>query len=422
MTGAPIVRLGARILSSGLDYLDWLSGDAFIKPNAHVGEPVGIGIVGCGFVADFYAASLASHPELAIKAAFDLDRSRAERLIARTGGTVCADLDQLLGDPAVSIIVNLTNPTSHAQVTRAALEAGKHVYSEKPLALDLGEASALVDLAKARGVLLGCAPCTALGDTAQAVHKAIKRGDIGTPRLVYAELDDGPIHKMQPWEWASPQGTPWPWQDELKTGCTLEHAGYHLSWMVMMFGPIVTVSGFSRLVAPDKTLPEGDKLNLGSDFSVGCLTFSSGVTARLTCSTVAPHDHRFRVIGDEGEIFTDACWNMDAPVWLRRFSTLGLRAETYPVVQRIGLLRRLFGLDGRLSDMRPRPPWRGRFRRHHIDYALGIADLARAMQTGRQPALSGENALHVTAALLAIDRAGSGAEVIPSPTVQGPAS
>ncbi len=417
-----MVRIGARILSSGLDFLDWLGGDRTGKPAVQGGEPLGIGIVGCGFVADFYAASLANHPELAIKSAFDLDRSRAERVIAQTGGTVSDDLEQLLRDPAVSIVVNLTNPASHAHITRAALQAGKHVYSEKPLALDMGEASELVDLAKARGVMLGCAPCTALGDTAQAIHKAVKRGDIGTPRLVYAELDDGPIHKMQPWEWASPQGTPWPWQDELATGCTLEHAGYHLSWMVMMFGPIETVSGFARLVAPDKGLPEGSGLSPGNDFSVGCLTFSNGVTARLTCSTVAPHDHRFRVIGDEGEIFTDACWNMDAPVWVRRFSALGLRAETYPVVQRIGLLRWIFRLDGRLSDLRPRPPWRRRLRRHHIDYALGIADLARAIQTGRQPALSGENALHVTAAMLAIDRAGSGTSVIPSPAAQGKAS
>lgn len=410
MTGGGFFgRARSRFRHQLLDRLEGMAAKAPYPPLPGIGSasgsrPIGIAIVGCGFVADFYAACLPAWPMLMLRAVHDRDDARAAAFAGRNPGVTVASLDVLLADPNIAIIVNLTNPASHAAITRAALMAGKHVYSEKPMALDIAEAGELVALARARSLHLACAPCTVLSETAQAMRFAIARGDIGTVRLVYAELDDGPVHQMRPQEWASPQGTPWPWVDELATGCTLQHACYHLGWMTLMFGPIEAVSGISRTLDPDKGL---GPIAPGPDFSVACVTFRSGVTARLTCSTIAPHDQLFRVIGDRGELFTDACWHGKAPVYLRRHSDTTMRAEGFPVIRRHALLRALFGLHGSLSDLSPRATWRERIARHQIDYASGIADLARALAEGGEPVMSGERALDVARAVIAIDGAGS---------------
>lgn len=400
-------RVAARLLNWALDWLEHAGSRAPFPATFDLGPdsstvPLGIGIVGCGFVADFYAANLPSWPALSLRAVHDSNPVRANAFAARNQVPMHHSLEMLLSDPNIDLVVNLTNPVSHAAVTRASLLANKHVYSEKPLALDIREAEELVALARSRGLHLACAPCTVLGATARALQAAIARGDIGTPRLVYAELDDGPVHRMQPENWASPEGTPWPWTDELAMGCTLEHAGYHLSWLVALFGSVENVTGFSHVLAPEKGPFD---FAPGPDFSVGCIVFSSGVVARLTCSTVAAHNHRFRVIGDEGELITDACWHDLAPVRLRRYDAISLRAETFPIIRRHTVLRRLFGLDGSRSDLSPRVSWRDRISRHRIDYASGIADVARAIYENGTTTMSGESALTVTRTMLAIEDA-----------------
>lgn len=400
-------RVVTRLRNRALDWLEYAGSRApypaalDMRPGSST-EPLGIGIVGCGFVADFYAANLPSWPILSLRAVHDSNPVRANAFAARNQVTAHHSLGALLSDSNIDLIVNLTNPESHSAVTRAALIANKHVYSEKPLALDMRDAEELVVLARSRGLHLACAPCTVLGATARALQAAIARGDIGTPRLVYAELDDGPVHQMQPESWASPEGTPWPWTDELAMGCTLEHAGYHLSWLVALFGAVESVTGFSHVLVPEK-----GKLDFepGPDFSVGCIVFRSGVVARLTCSTVAAHNHRFRVIGDKGELITDACWHDHAPIRLRRYDAITLRAESFPFIRRHTMLRRLFGLDGSRSDLSPRIGWRARISRHRIDYASGIADLARAICENGSSTMSGESALTVTRTTLAIEEA-----------------
>ena len=262
---------------------------------------IGIGIVGCGFVADFYAATLPLHPELALVGCTDLNETRALVFAQRNGCVAFLTLNDLLQDNRIEIVVNLTNPESHAEVTGASLEAGKHVYTEKPLASDLAIARELTELAKSRGLVLASAPCSVLGETAAAMRAAVRRGDIGPVRLAYAELDDGPIHRMRPDRWASTAGTPWPWRNEFMTGCTVEHASYHLTWLVALFGSVVRLIAFSGVMVPDKH-PDLPADLCAPDFSVATLVFESGVVARLTCSIVAPHDHSLRLIGDFGRL------------------------------------------------------------------------------------------------------------------------
>jgi predicted dehydrogenase len=325
--------------------------------------------------------------------------------LPRNGCAAFPTLERLLEDDRIEIVVNLTNPESHAEVTRASLEAGKHVYSEKPLASDLATAQELAELAKSRGRVLASAPCSVLGEAAAAMRAAVRRGDIGPIRLAYAELDDGPIHRMRPEGWASPAGTPWPWRDEFMTGCTVEHASYHLSWLVALFGSVTRVIAFSRAMVPDKH-PDLPADLCAPDFSVAILLFESGVVARLTCSVVAPHDHSLRLIGDAGVLEVDEVWHFGAPLKIQPEGRLTLRAETYPWLTRHGWTRSLFGIRPRRSDLSPRAGLRRRLRRHEMDYALGPAEVAAALREGRRCRLSPELALHVTEITHAIANAG----------------
>jgi predicted dehydrogenase len=120
-----------------------------------------IGIIGTGFVADLYMRSLATFPQIEVTAAYDIDGARLSRFCSHWKIRAAKDLREILDDGAnsASLILNLTNPSAHFEVSRACLEAGKHVYSEKPLAMNMSEARALHALAKSIELLLASAPC-----------------------------------------------------------------------------------------------------------------------------------------------------------------------------------------------------------------------------------------------------------------------
>jgi predicted dehydrogenase len=354
-----------------------------------------IAIVGCGYVSDYYVVTLANHPELELVGVADRFVDRAERLAAfHRLPRVYPTLDRLLADPTVEAVVNLTNPRSHYEVSRAALEAGKHVYSEKPLAMTINEARELVACAEARGLQLAGAPCSLLGEAAQTLWKALRDGRIGQPRLAYAELDDGPIHLMGCDTWRSASGAPWPAQDELETGCTMEHAGYYLAWLLAFFGPARTVTAFATRIVSDRGIP---LRRAAPDFSVGCVEFETGVVARLTCGLFGPHDHALRIIGDDGVLSLEECWDYGAPVLLSRRTRLGLKAEKHPT------LARLTGLGPRrLRAVRPaRFRWRTAGA-NRMDFSRGIAELAAAVRAGRPSRLHADFALHVNEVVLAL--------------------
>lgn len=351
-------------------------------------------IVGCGYVADYYLSTLNNHPGLELLGVFDRDSERAERCAARYRLNRYPTFEALLRDERVELVANLTNPSSHFSVSRAALEADKHVYSEKPLATALPEAQELVELAERRGLLIASAPCNVLGEAAQTLWKALREGRIGTPRLAYAEIDDGPVPLMSYRKWVSHSGTPWPFKDEFEVGCTLEHAGYYLGWLTAFFGPATRLTSFAHVLLPDK----GVALDVRApDLSVGCLEFASGVVARLTCSLYAAHDHRLRIHGDAGVISTADCWDYGSPVLLSRRTSLGLRAEKHP------RLAQWVGLGPRRVPLARRPRFRWRVRgANRMDFCRGIAELADALREQRPPRLSARWSLHVNELALAM--------------------
>ncbi|KIZ42336.1 MULTISPECIES: Gfo/Idh/MocA family oxidoreductase [Rhodopseudomonas] len=350
-------------------------------------EPLGIAIIGCGYVADSYRYGLPFHGErLRLVGVFDRDPQRLAAFVACWGDTPYASLQQALDDPAVRIVVNLTCPESHANVTRAAIAAGKNVYSEKPLALTMAQATELRDAARAAGVRLSSAPCNVLGESAQTALSAVRAGRIGKIRLAYAELDDGMIHRANYHGWLSKSGRAWPARGEFETGCTFEHAGYALTILGAMFGPVRRVSAFASVQIPDKhTTPPLDSAT--PDFSVGLLEYDNGVVARLTNSIVAPYDHRMRIVGDDGHLEISELWDYASPVVLRRAA----QGRVARLIE-----RKLPWLAGRrLGLVRP-PLFPGGRGRPTMDFLRGVEELAEVVTSGRDSRLDEDFAVHIT--------------------------
>ncbi len=356
-----------------------------------------IAFVGCGYVASFYLASLPNYPQLDLAGVYDQQTDRAARIAARHKVRHFHSLDEILNDPGISILVNLTNPRSHYEVSRAALEAGKHVYSEKPLAMSMHQASELVELARSRKLIITSAPCSVLGETAQTLWKAIRNGRVGKVRVIYAEMDDGMIPKMSYSKWLSGDGIPWPHKDEFEIGCTLEHAGYLLTWLAAFFGPAKTVTAYSSCLMPDKLPAEKLDPPNAPDFTVACIEYVSGPVARLTCSILAPRDHSLRIIGDEGVLSIKECWDYGSPVLLHTRTRLADIGETYP------LIGRLFSLGLERVPLVKKPSFRYRVRgSSRMDFSRGVADVADAITQCRDCRISAEVSLHVNELMLAI--------------------
>ena len=259
------------------------------------------GILGCGYVSDSYLLTLANHPSISLVGCHDLDPARAEKFAAFAGIRNFRSLDEMLAESSLDAVVNLTNPRSHFETTQACLEAGKHVYSEKPLGMSVAEAQELLGIAKQEGVVLATAPCSALSPSAQTLGQAIRNGVVGKVRLVYANFDDGMIAPfIEPWNWKNSLGVPWPAKDEFEVGCTFEHAGYFLSWLCTFFGSAHSVNSYAGCLIPDKGICVD---GMAPDFTSGIIEFETGVVARVTCGLVAPLDKSMTIVGDEGILF-----------------------------------------------------------------------------------------------------------------------
>lgn len=348
-------------------------------------------IVGTGFVADLYMRSLKTFPEIAVAGAFDIDGARLKAFCDYWSVPAAGSLKALLDEDA--LVLNLTNPHAHFEVSKAALDAGRHVYSEKPLATSMNDAHALAALAEDKGLMLASAPCSWLSESAQTVWKAISMNEIGTPRLIYAELDDDFIPQAPYEKWMSESGAPWPAKDEFEVGCTLEHAGYYLTWLMAVFGPVDKVVAASANLIPDK-LP--DRAPTAPDFSVAVLYFKSGVVARLTCSIIAPHDHSLRIIGDDGVLEVEECWSNSAPVLIRKRHVLRRKLINSPLAKRVKIA----------GETHPKV---GRWGAAAMNFALGPAEMLAALNAQRPPQITTDFALHLNEVTLAIQGAGEDA-------------
>lgn len=349
-----------------------------------------IALLGCGFVADLYLRSLRAMSGIEVAAVYDRDAARLDRFCAHWDLPKAGSLTEFLETlPAGTLVLNLTNPSAHYELNRACLEAGHHVYSEKPLAMEIDDAKALHALARDKGLMLASAPCSVLGEAAQTLGHALRNDIAGTPRVIYAELDDGFVPQAAYRKWLSETGAPWPYDDEFRVGCTLEHAGYYLGWLIAWFGTVRTVVAASAETVPDKT----GAGPMAPDLSVATLFFETGPVARLTCSIVAPHDHSIRIVGDRGVLSCDAAWDNAAKVRFAKRMTLRRRLMEHPFPRRV-----------KLSG--PTHPKVKRWGAAAMNFMLGPAEMLDALSDNRPCRLSADFALHMTEVTLAIQNAG----------------
>jgi predicted dehydrogenase len=262
--------------------------------------------------------------------------------------------------------------------------------------MDFDDAKELVAIAKERNLYLSSAPCNVLGEAAQTVWKMLRNNEIGQVYVAYAEMDDGMIHRGRYRQWLSTSGASWPWKDEFEVGCTMEHAGYYLTWLVTFFGPAKRITSFAQNLIIDKKTDVPLDVDT-PDFSIGTLEFENGVVARLTCSIVAPHNRSLKVIGEEGIITVEDSWDYRTLVQKQK-TPIGRRLEHWPVVSSVmGLAPVKIPLVNLDSGETPV---------EMMDFFRGVADMAFAIKHNQPSRLGADFSLHITELALAMQYPG----------------
>ena len=328
-------------------------------------RPLRVAVAGCGNIAGTYGEQLAHHATVRTVGAFDLDESRARAYAEKFGGQVYHTLDQLLADPEVDAVVNLTIHQAHPEVITRCLEAGKHVHSEKPLAMTFVECTRLADLADQRGLRLSAAPVVWLGEAQQTLWRALRRGLIGTPRAVFAEVNWGRIESWHP--------NPAPFYE---VGPVFDVAVYPITTLTTFFGPVRRVSARGGVLLKDRRTKDGRPFAPASpDYTVSTLEFESGVVCRLTCNFyVGWHTSQkgFEIHGDLGSLAADTIYAFDSVVQHAEFG----------------------------GGWRPLPLARVPF--PGCEYARGVVELADAIHEDRPHRTTGRQAAHVVEVMAAV--------------------
>ena len=322
-------------------------------------QTLGIGIIGTGNIAGGYAKDTLTHPEITLVAAADLDVARATAFAGANECRVHATVDDLLADPEVDIVVNLTVHHAHHEITKRALLAGRHVYSEKPLALTSAEAHELVDLASSQGLRLGCSPSTFLGEAQQTAAGIVRSGRLGTVRAVYAEVNWGRIETWHP--------APAPFYD---VGAMVDVGVYPLTLVTSMLGPARTVRAWGWDLQPERVAIDGTPFRIGSpDLVVASVELESGTVLRLTTSFYVGRPARQHgSLEFHGDLASLALGNF------QEFDTTVDIGDYGGVFEPVGLVR---------------PGYRG------TAWARGVAEMAASIEAGRPHRASGEQAAHV---------------------------
>lgn len=327
-------------------------------------EPLHVGVVGCGVIAARYVDDAPAFENWRPVACADLDTALAETFAA-DHGLRSLPLDALLDDPEIELVLNLTPPKAHAAVVHAALAAGKHVYTEKPLAATVSDARELVADAEARGLRLGCAPDTFLGSAYETGRRMIEDGAIGRPLGAAATML---------------VGGPDSWHPNAEMfyraggGPLLDIAPYYLTAIVSLLGPIASVAGFSGTPTPERVLGAGSRAGetITVDVpthAVTVLELERGGLATLTVSFEARGQYLSGLVvyGTEGSLVLPDANGFGGDIVLRRG-----RDDSETVAY----------------ESRGAQETRG----------LGIEELVEAMRAGRPHRASGQLALHVLAA------------------------
>jgi predicted dehydrogenase len=255
-----------------------------------------VGVIGCGNISGIYLEAGTRFSNLSIIACADIDLERAKAQADKHGIPRAVLPDELLAMDDVELVVNLTIPAVHAEVAQAALLAGKHVYNEKPLAIDLSEARGLLELAHQKNLRVGCAPDTFLGAALQTCRKLMDDGAIGVPVAATAWM-----HSRGPDLWhPNPAFFYQP-----GAGPLFDMGPYYITALVSLLGPIARVSSAARASFAERTAKSGEKIPVNTPTHVAsALEFQDGPIATLVTSfDVRPREHaHLEIHGSEGTL------------------------------------------------------------------------------------------------------------------------
>ncbi|KPV40852.1 Gfo/Idh/MocA family protein [Alicyclobacillus ferrooxydans] len=326
-------------------------------------QSVKTGLIGCGNISSVYLKNTSMFTSFAIVQCADLDveraRERAEEFNIARYGTVA----DLLDNPEIELVINLTTPHVHAQISRAILEAGKHVYSEKPLAVLLQDGEDIVQMARERNLRVGVAPDTVLGAGIQTCRQLIDSGEIGTPVAATAFMMS---HGHEHWH-------PDPaFYYQVGGGPMFDMGPYYLSALVTLLGPVRRVTGSTSIAFPERTITSSPKA--GEVISVETPTHIAGVMDFHT--------------GAIGTIVTSFdVWSEGLPC-IEVYGTRGTLSVPDP--NRFSGPVRILRPGSKVWDNIPIT-----YGYNENSRGLGVADMAAAIQTGRPHRANAEMAYHV---------------------------
>lgn len=326
-----------------------------------------VGIVGCGNISGIYFQAAKRYEELHIVACADIDLDRAQARAQEYGIRCACTVDEMMADDSIDLIINLTIPQAHADVSIRALEAGKHVYTEKPLAVDFASGKRVLEVAHAKGLRVGSAPDTFLGAGLQTGRKALDDGLIGRPVAATAFML---CHGHEHWH-------PDPaFFYQRGAGPMFDMGPYYLTALINMLGPIKRLTAATQISFPERIIASEPKRGQSIHVEVpthvaGVLEFVSGAIATLVTSFDVWHAQvpLLEIYGSEGTL------SLPDP-------------NTFAGTVRVRRLREQESQE--LAHVRPTVD---------NDRGIGAADMLSAQATGRLHRANGDVALHVLEAM-----------------------
>lgn len=331
---------------------------------------VRVGVVGCGNVSSRYLANLAGHPEVTVVACADVDVSRARSLAAAHAVPEFGSVDDVLASTGIDLVLNLTPPRAHAELTMRALEHDKHVYTEKPLATTLADGHRIVQLAQRHSMQVGTAPDTFLGAGPQTCARLIASGAIGTPISVAASMMNAGPERFHPEpEFLYKEGA----------GPLFDIGPYYVTVLTALLGSIVRVASVGTSPRSERLVLTGPRT--GTRFPVETLThvntlleFANGVLGTMVTSfdVVATRTPQVEVHGTEGTIVAPHANSWGGPVLVK-----SSRSTEFTEV---------LGANGAGDGF----------------MGMGLVEMAQAILAGRPPLASATRGLHVLEVLTAI--------------------
>lgn len=351
---------------------------------------VKVGVVGCGNISGIYLKNSRLLTDIEVAAVSDIDMLRAQAKAAEYGIPKVLTVPDLMADPEIQIVLNLTVPKAHAEVALAALEAGKNVYNEKPLAIQRDDAQKMLELARVKGLLVGGAPDTFLGAGLQTCRQLIDEGAIGTPAAATAFMIG---HGHESWH-PDPE-----FYYQVGGGPMFDMGPYYLTALVALLGPARRVTGSASISFPERTITSKPKF--GTTIKVetpthiaGVIDFAGGAIGTIIMSfdVWTANVPRLEIYGSDGSLSVPDPNTFGGPVQLWRQETR--QWEDVPLTNEFA------------------ENWRG----------LGVADMARSLRDKHTHRASGDLAYHVLDIMHAIhDASREGRHVELASTCERPA-